>query len=148
MTTTTSSAALYADFLRAEGYAPGFEVTDAAGNKSKEFIDAQGNVAFKREGLTFILFASPDDPTYLRLVCPNIWKVEGDSTRLYNVISAINANIKVVKAFVIGDQVSLAAESLLETPDSFTVILPRLLPMLVFARQAFHSNMVAPNAAQ
>jgi hypothetical protein len=148
MTTTTDTAALYADYVRAEGYAPGFEVVDEAGNRRREYTDAQGNVAFKREGLTFILFASPDDSTYLRLLCPNIWKVEGNATRIHNTISALNANVKVAKAFIVGDQVSLAAETLLETPDGFTIILPRLLSILTFARQAFQGQMVAPAGAQ
>jgi hypothetical protein len=146
--TTTNTSALYADYVRAEGYAPAFEITDEGGNKRKEYTDAQGNVAFKREGLTFILFASPDDSTYLRLVCPNIWKVEGDPTRVNNAISTLNANVKVAKAFVLGDQVSLAAEVLLETPDGFTTIVPRLLPILTFARQAFYNQVVGQPAAQ
>jgi len=145
---TINYVQLYVDYFRGEGFAPGFDVVDEAGNKRKEYIDGQGNVAFKREGLTFVLFASPDDPTYLRLVCPNIWQVEGDPARVHNAISAVNANVKVAKAFMIGNQVSVAAEALLETPDGFTAILPRLLPILTFARQAFHSQLVAPNTAQ
>ncbi len=125
MTTTTTHPATekYIDYLKQEGYVPQ--------------LDMQGNIVFKREGLTYVLFTSLDDPNFLRLVCPGIWKIDSDELRA-RTLAALNlvcANIKVVKAFVVDDQVWVAAETFLETEESYKTELPRLLALVAFGVQ-------------
>src|SRR5580693_2970730 len=105
MTATTTTTDTYVEYLKQEGFVPQ--------------STAQG-ILFKREGLTYILETPPDDTSFLRLVLPNIWKLEAgvDTSKVLSALSFVNANVKVIKGIVVGDQVSLAADTFLDTPES------------------------------
>ena len=64
MTALNPTTEVYLDYLKREGFVPQSTL--------------QG-IVFKREGLTYILEAAADDASFLRIVLPNIWKVEADA---------------------------------------------------------------------
>ncbi len=128
MTAATNIADTYLNYLKQEGYVP---------------QSTPQGIVFKREGLTFILEATAEDTSFLRLVLPNIWRVEtgADLPKVLSAISFINANVKVIKGIVSGDQVSLAADTFLDTPESYKTAIARLLPALAYGAQAFGGQM-------
>ena len=136
MTASPTQSETYSEHLKSEGYVPQ--------------ADNEGNILFKREGLTYILFASHNDPNYFRLVCPIVWQVETDEQRAKanQVISAVNLNIKAVKLFMVENSVSASSESFLANEGDYKAILPRSLAALAFGVQTFASLMNNPPPAQ
>jgi hypothetical protein len=123
------AATVFADFLRQEGYLPE--------------IDADGDVRFKCEGLTYLVVIDPDDPAFFRLVLPGFWSTNDEAQRR-DALAAANhatATTKVAKIFVGNDSVSGAAELFTESPAQATAMLRRCLAALQTAVRSFVRRM-------
>ena len=129
MTATQTPSDEYLDYFKGEGYVPQ--------------ADNEGNILFKREGLTYILFTDHKDPNYFRLVCPIIWQISTEEQRVKanQVISLVNLNVKAVKLFMVENSVSASSESFLVYAEDYKPVLPRSLAALAFAVQTFASLM-------
>lgn len=120
---------LYVSYLQAEGYQPK--------------VDADGDVQFKRQGLTYFISVSENDLEFFGMMLPNVWEIESDEERLY-VLFACNeatANTKVAKAQMVGDNVWISAEIFLQRPDDFSKMLDRIFMSMDTALDTFVETM-------
>lgn len=109
---------MFASFLREEGYVPR--------------LDNDGDVVFKYQGLTFVLFASENDQEFFRMGLPNFWRIESEDERQQALAAAavVNAKLKVVKIFPVKDNLWASAEMFIDPIESFTKIFDRTLQLL------------------
>lgn len=124
-----TKAELFRAYLQAEGYVPR--------------IDEDGDVVFKAEGLTYILFGAEDDPEYFRLAIPNFWPIEDDEERLRVLVAAaaVTAQMKVAKVQVIRDNVWASVEMFVDPIENFTRVFPRSLRTLQATVREFREAM-------
>jgi len=111
-------AELYYEFLQAEGYVPHY--------------DPDGDIVFKSEGMTFLLFASEDDEEYFRMSLPNFWPIESSEERQRVLAAAcrVNAELKVVKVYPVDDNVWASVELLFGSPEEFKPVFGRALRVI------------------
>lgn len=127
-----SKAEMYFDFLKDEGYVPHY--------------DDDGDILFKSEGLTFLVFASEDDEEYFRLALPFFWKIDDadERNRVLAAASRVNAEIKVVKIFTVGDNTWASVELLFGSSEEFKPVFGRALRLLRHGVDRFSEVMRTP----
>jgi hypothetical protein len=127
--TKSSLQNLYMDYLKNEGYRPE--------------VDSDGDVEFKREGLTYFIVVDPDDPECFRLVLANIWKIDDEAERQKVLASAdySNAKSKVSKVYTVKDNVWVSIEILVAHPEDFKAVFKRSLSALTNGEQNFTEDM-------
>jgi hypothetical protein len=100
---------LYMDYLREEGYRPE--------------LDKDGDVVFKHERVTFIIFANEDD-------------------RAMRVMMRLNRAYKAAKFCETGEDVSLFVECFYAQADGFKPVFARYVDLLSSALREFRQLMV------
>jgi hypothetical protein len=120
---------LYSNYLRSEGYVPE--------------VDKDGDLVFKVEGGTYVLFTHEDDPEYFFILFPSFWPIESEKERseAYVAANLATAKTKVAKVYVLGDNVSASVELLFGDPEQFKPIFRRALSMLRGAVGMFAEKM-------
>ena len=120
---------LYVDYLSAEGYRPE--------------VDEDGDVVFKREGMTYFINVAEDDQEFFSVVLPNIWPIESEEERAMVLAAADRANgkAKVSKVFSMDDDVWVATELFVARPGDFTGVFQRALSAIDTATDIFTENM-------
>ncbi|HEY8348147.1 MAG TPA: hypothetical protein VIL07_12900 [Symbiobacteriaceae bacterium] len=113
-----SKADMYFDYLKEEGYLPRY--------------DEDGDIVFKAEGVTYLLFASEDDPEYFRLALPAFWRIDDEQERQRVLAAAaqVNAELKVIKIYPVGNNTWASVELLFASPEQFKPIFKRALRIL------------------
>lgn len=122
-------AELFSKYLTEEGYSPK--------------IDSDGDITFKREGMTFCIFAAENDKEFFRLALPNFWPIESEDERR-KVVAAANAatgSVKVGKVFMIGDNVWATVELLVDPIENFGKVFNRSLSIITACLQRFREGM-------
>lgn len=116
-------------FLKEEGYAPK--------------LDDDGDIIFKREGLTYILFVSEDDEEFVRLDLPNVWEIEslGERQMVMAAAAEVNRQVKVAKVVPMGDNVWVSAQLLIDPIENVGKVLPRAMNVLSLAVREFADAM-------
>lgn len=120
---------MYQSYLRSEGYVPE--------------VDKDGDLVFKMEGGTYVLFTHEDDREYYSILFPGFWPIESEKerSRAYIAASHATAQTKVGKVYVIGDNVSASVEMIFGDPEQFKPIFRRSLAMLKAAVATFAEKM-------
>jgi hypothetical protein len=106
----------YSSHLAAEGFRP--DLTNA------------GNVRFRREGRTFLIYADEKDPTYFRLAMAFSQEDKSPQARQRRLegCNVATAEVKVIKCFLDSDgDPNFSAEMFLIVPGDFKMTLSRLL---------------------
>jgi ribosomal protein L10 len=106
----------YSNHLASEGYRP--ELTNA------------GNVRFRREGRTYVLYADENDPTYFRMVMAFASEDKSAQARMRRLegCNIATAEVKVVKCFLDSDgDPTFSSEMFLIVPGDFKMPFGRLL---------------------
>ena len=106
-------------------------------------VDGDGDVVFKREGRTYFIHVYPSDPTYLRVVLPNILKIENDDQRRRAMVAANYSTMtsKATKTIVTPkDYVWVTWEAVLKGPDDYKAVLLRSLSGLENGASNFASK--------
>jgi len=106
----------YSAYLGSEGFRP--EITQS------------GNVRFRREGRSYVIFVDENDPTYFRLVLAFSAEDKSPQARLRRLegCNTASAEVKVVKAFLDSDgDPTFSSELFLVVPGDFKTLLSRLL---------------------
>lgn len=126
-----TKAELYSNYLRDEGYQPK--------------IDGDGDVVFKAQSLTYILFADEDDREYYRLTIPNFWPIESEKERAqaYAAAGKATAQMKVAKVSVVKDNLWASVEMLIDPIENFTKVFERSLRILQASVEVFRDEMNA-----
>jgi hypothetical protein len=109
---------MYWRCLNAEGYVPTF--------------DRDGDVVFKCEGASYIIFVDEEDDEFFRLVIPNIWSIKSEDDRAQVERAAVHATAKtkVAKVFTVGDDAWASIEMFCSPPTVFRAVFPRSLRAL------------------
>lgn len=84
-------------------------------------VDSDGDVQFKYEDHTYFFGVSDSDLSFYRVVLPNIWPIESELERLkvLKAVNEVNETKKVVKAYVVNDNVWLTVELFVSDPEDF-----------------------------
>jgi len=116
-------------FLKDEGYTPK--------------LDNDGDIVFKREGLSYILFVSEDDEEFVRLDLPNVWEIEslGERQLVMAAAAEVNRQVKVAKVVPMGDNVWVSAQLLVDPIENVGKVLPRAMNVLSLAVREFADAM-------
>ncbi|MCS6772823.1 MAG: hypothetical protein RMM31_05300 [Anaerolineae bacterium] len=128
----SGEAELYVSHLTEEGYQP--------------TVDADGDVVFKHEGLTYYIDIDTNDESFFRLVCPNFWSIDSPEELLRALLAAnyVTRKMKVAKVYVHNDgkDVSASIEIFLAQPEHFKAVFRRSLSALQSSISNFRSRMV------
>lgn len=100
--------------------------------------DDDGDLRFKYQGCTLVCDNDKNDEQFLRIVLPNIYKIENDRLKVLEAMNTVNSEIKVLKAFVHKDLLCLAIELFLDSKPNVEDFLERCLNILLEGR-----NMIA-----
>ena len=120
---------MYLDYLREEGYRPE--------------LDKDGDVVFKHERVTFIIFANEDDEQYFKMMVPYFWELETaeETDRAVRVMMRLNREYKAAKFCETGEDVSLFVECFYDTADGFKSVFARYVDLLSSALREFRQLM-------
>lgn len=111
------------DFLAEEGFRP--------------CLDENGDVVFKFEGYVYLVECHEDDPAYVRVVLPAIYRIgEGEDERVRDIANAVANTIKAVKP-IVGAQVSFVIEGFYSAPQHVCDVLVRCCSALKAAMAEF-----------
>lgn len=129
--TKAERASLYFAYLAEEGYRPE--------------IDADGDVAFKAEGWSYVILIDETDDNYFALLCPNFWEIENEGELDSALVAANYATrtTKVAKIFVRSDNrnTSASIEMFFERPEDFETVFSRALSALRTGVRTFAEKM-------
>jgi len=128
-------AEAYVSFLSEEGYRPS--------------LDKDQDVTFKKEGWVFLILIDPDDPVYLRVVCPNFWNVSSDEerSRVLAACSTANQRTKAVKFYLISDSLWAATEMFFADQNGYKPVFERILNTMVTGVSSLVSDLT-PSPAE
>jgi hypothetical protein len=120
---------LYMDYLSGEGYKPE--------------VDSDGDVMFKKEGLTYYVIVNESDAEFFQLALPNIHEITDDADRANSLIAAdySNAKSKVSKVYLVGDNVWVAVELFIASPDGFKGVFERSMAAVLNGANNFVQKM-------
>ena len=115
LTTKEDFQNFYMEYLTAEGYRPE--------------VDSDGDVSFKREGLTYYIIVNEGDAEFFELALPNIHHIESDTDRVdvYAAADYSNAKSKVSKVYMVNDDVWVTAELFVASPGDFKAVFDRVM---------------------
>ncbi len=122
-------AQMYFDYLRNEGYTP--------------VIDDDGDVKFKREGMTYYILVPDTDEEFFRIVFPNFWSIDSERDRAKVEQAALHATAetKVAKVFPVKDDTWATIELFCSPPEAFRAVFPRSMRALSAAVDTFVEKM-------
>jgi hypothetical protein len=111
------------DYLAEEGFRP--------------CLDENGDVVFRFEGYVYLVECQEDDPAYVRVVLPAIYRIgEGEDERVREIANAVANTIKAVKP-IVGAQVSFVIEGFYSAPQHVCDVLVRCCSALKAAMVEF-----------
>lgn len=97
---------------------------------------------FRYQMRNFFIEYDQEDEQYLRVIMPGIYEV--DENNLVDVLTAANVvdrDRKVVKCFVLDEDVHVATELLIDATPNLEDIVPRALGMLLGAQECFNKAL-------
>jgi hypothetical protein len=129
MSDETECTQVYLEYLRENGYRP--------------WVDGDGDVVFKYEGKTFLIFVDEDDLSFFRLVFPNFWPIEDEAERVraWQAATEATASTKVAKVFLVEDDVWASAELFVGEPSDFEAVFSRCVDAVVAGVNTFATHM-------
>lgn len=117
------------DFLRKQGFCP-------------EVDSDNGNIMFRYQMGGFLFVNNDEDEEFFQLIMPAICDVTEDNREMMlEIANKVNTSVKVVKVAVLGDEVWLFFESILDKSPEVGSIIARGLGILQNARQEFYKHM-------
>jgi hypothetical protein len=131
MSDKTECTQVYLEYLRENGYRPQ--------------LDGDGDVVFKYEGKTFLIFVDEEDPGFFRLVFPNFWPIEDEAERVraWQAATEATASTKVAKVFLVEDNVWASVELFMGAPSGFAAVFGRCLDAIMVGVSTFATQMKA-----
>ena len=106
----------YSNYLSSEGYRP--ELTQS------------GNVRFRREGRSYVIYVDEGDPTYFRMVLAFSAEDKSPQARIRRLegCNVASSEVKVIKAYLDSDgDPTFSSEMFLIVPGDFKATLSRVL---------------------
>jgi hypothetical protein len=121
---------MYVDYLRQQGYQPE--------------IDSDGDILFRAESRVFYIIVNDNDLEYFQILYPNFWEVESDEEwiKVAAACSMVSRTTKIAKAYITSNNdTSIIADVLLANPKDFATVFPRMLNIVMLARNKFLEEM-------
>ena len=115
-----------------------------------KYLKSRGVVATKNalglnftyEGWNFLFWNDADDPLFFRLTLPGIFDVTDENrATVLEAINEVNRVMKVAKTLVPRNSVWIYAEMLMDSTPVLDDMVPRLLNILMSARQEFYDQI-------
>ena len=101
-----------------------------------------GNIRFKYQMRTFLFFVDDNDKSFFNLTLPGIYDVTDDNRlAVFEAINEVNEKTKVVKLTISGNSVWCATEIMMDTTPELDDLVPRLIGILMTAREKFYKFM-------
>lgn len=105
-------------------------------------IDEDNDIIFKYQMRTFIYFNNDDDEQFFRLALPGIFDVTDENrVTVLEAMNEVNKRMKVAKAYIPRDDVWVATEIMMDSTPLLDDMVPRLLNILLGARQEFYDQI-------
>lgn len=123
---------MYLNYLKEQGYRPN--------------IDNDGDVSFKAEGISYYIGVDEEDTEYFKIsYATKLSSLLGGNKKkqllmkflLLNSLNEVNSGIKNIKIYLIKKAVILKCGSVVNRPEDFSAIFPRMLKMLKYAVKEF-----------
>lgn len=107
------------------------------------WVDSDGDVQFEYNDRTYFMETNDGDNEFFRVVLFNIWPIESAQERVQVLaaVDAVNRQMKVAKAYTLNDNVWIACELFVESPDSFKPIWSRCMSTIEDGVDTFVSEM-------
>lgn len=123
------------DYLRAEGY--------------PAERDEDGDIRFKREGMTYALCFDDHDPDFAKLLLPSVWDIDSERERqqVLAALDEVNRHMKLVKAHTLGGSVWFSVELLFDDQAAWERHLSRAVRAIMRAVMMFADAMQGVRAA-
>lgn len=97
--------------------------------------DSDGDLFFRYNGAILFCCKDDSDKQFLRIIMPNIYKVDGDRTTVLEAINTIARDIKAIKAFLVDDSLWLVIEMFVDSTPDIEDFIERCLDILIAGRQ-------------
>jgi len=99
-------------------------------------------IIFKYQMRTFAYFIDDDDETFFRLAMPGIFEMTDDNRMaVMEAMNEVNNRLKVVKVYAPDEHVWAATEILIDSTPVLDDMVPRLLNILMGAREKFYAAL-------
>lgn len=112
-------------------------------------IDSDGDIAFRFEGMGYVLCFDEDDAQFAKLILPNVWSIDtpDELQRVLAALDEVNRRIKLVKGHAVRGQVWFCIEMLLVDQRHWSVFLSRATRAISHATSMFAAEMRASAVA-
>lgn len=107
---------LVKQYLSSEGY--------------KYDVDNDGDIHFKYEGVNLFFTVDRNDQLFFRIIMPQIYRLEGNRTKVLEAINTVVRDMKVIKAFLVDDYLWLSVELFIDTTPELDDFFPRCMGLL------------------
>lgn len=104
--------------------------------------DSDGDLFFRYNGANLFCCKDDSDKQFLRIIMPNIYKVDGDRTTVLEAINTIARGIKAIKAFLVDDSLWLAIEMFVDSTPDIEDFIERCLDILIAGRQRIANEIL------
>ncbi|MEL6658818.1 MAG: YbjN domain-containing protein [Bacteroidota bacterium] len=106
-------------------------------------VDSDGDVAFNYEDHSYFIEVNEGDNEFFRVVLPNIWPIESvqEGLQVVQACDAVNRSMKCTKAYVTNDDVWIAVELFLGSPDDFKSVFDRCMQAIERGLETFVEEM-------
>lgn len=105
--------------------------------------DDHGNLVFRLNYKTFMIFTEEEDVPYFRLALPQIWKISdiNEHFQMVEVLNQLNVQYKSVKMCVIDGGVWAIMELLLDKPEDISKVFERCIHTIEAMMTTFHPTL-------
>ena len=117
------------DYLKEQGLCPKF--------------DEDNDIVFKYQMLTYLYFNNDnDDKQFFRLAVPSIFEVTDENrVAVLEAMNEVNKMVKVVKLFILRDDVWATTENMMDSTPVLDDLIPRLINILQGACKEFYEQI-------
>jgi len=95
--------------------------------------DDDGDVRFRYQGIGMYCCKDSDN-SFLRIIMPGIYDVDGDRVRVLEAINTISRDIKAIKAFLVKDSLWLSIEMFIDSTPDIDDFIERCLDIMIAGR--------------
>ena len=104
-------------------------------------IDEDGDLKFRYQGANLWVMQDPNDALFLRIAMPYIYEVDNDRAKVLEAINSVNAEMKVVKGFVLENGgVWLSIEMYIDSSPDIEDFIERCLDILLTGQRRFYDR--------
>lgn len=96
--------------------------------------DSDGDLTFRYQGANLLCCKDDSDKQFLRIIMPNIYRVDGDRAKVLEAINTIARDIKAIKAFLVSDNLWLVIEMFIDSTPDIEDFIERCLDILIAGR--------------